>query len=186
MEKFDSQFPVLTSAKGACCSRSYAACALEICFIFIYDPFSFVASSRSRFGITFYLFVYCFPPSWFFPIFNVCTRNVPEAEKLTGRRLGIMESGIIEPRLRASFGFPPWREKNFCSAATGGFTVVFVNHWSFWLTPGVDRKRSGSYTNRSIPFIHTNTVDSKRCFPFPGFVSLSDLIIINLCSWNEW
>lgn len=48
MEKFDSQFPVLTSAKGTCCSHSYAACVLEICFIFIYNPISSVASSRSR------------------------------------------------------------------------------------------------------------------------------------------
>lgn len=97
MEKFDSQFPVLTSAKGTCCLRSYAACVLEICFIFIYNPFSFVASSRSRFGITFYLFVCCFPPSWSLSVFDVCTRNVPEEKKPTGRRLRIIESGIIVP-----------------------------------------------------------------------------------------
>lgn len=117
----------------------------------------------------------------FLSVFDVCTRNVPEEEKLTGRRLGIIESGIIDPSLRASFGFQPWHEKN-CSAAPGGFTVVFVIRWSFWLTPGIDRKRSGSYTNQSISFIH-NTVDNKDFFLFPGVVILSDRIIIHLCSW---
>lgn len=55
-----------------CFGRSYAVCASEICFIFINSPISFVASSRGRFGITFYLFVCHFPPSWCFPVCLRC------------------------------------------------------------------------------------------------------------------